>query len=426
MRLVKLTEQDLELIIKKVIKEQRALPTISKGQKGDEILKIQQKLVANGYNIGKGGPKGDGVDGNFGPQTQKAIKDFQTSMKLPPTGSIDQQTRNYLFSLGGGYGFSGLYPGRENTSKKTTTPLKTKPTTTTPLKTKPTTTKPTTTKPTTGYKLTPRIDKELEFIKQRGMDNKPFFIYDPLQNLIYLFNKGGVLVDYTSVVDGESKQQKGKEYSFAQWCKDSGLSHNPSICTDVNVKTAEDCSKQPMSRNAKWVGSYCKVNPYYGSLPSASRFFPKGIYDIRALSRTENYAGVGKNTFKVGREGSKEIIPAAIHGIPNSEPRLTASKELEKYLQKNVESGQVPEEYLNNTKSISKANQSFGCVGVPAKFIENPKVQSLSLGARLFVMGDDGKDFLVQNSGEFFNKLGGNSENCVNPESLAARMSGMA
>ena len=131
MRLIKLTEQDLVKLVKKVLNEQRELPTISKGQKNDEVLKIQQKLVANGFNIGKGGSKGDGVDGNFGPQTQKGVKDFQTAMKLPPTGRVDQQTRNYLFSLGGGYGFPGLYPGRENTSKKTTTPLKTKPTTTT-------------------------------------------------------------------------------------------------------------------------------------------------------------------------------------------------------------------------------------------------------------------------------------------------------
>jgi hypothetical protein len=383
-KIIKLTEQDLEQIIRKVLNEQ-AIPGTSRpedmgylrdinpsnlklGDKGEEVKVLQQKLM----KIGLLKTKSMKPTGYFGTLTNAALSKYLSKPKATPK----------------------VVPKEKIQKSK--------------------------------YNLTPRIDKELGFIKQRGMDNKPFFIYDPLQNLIYLFNKGGVLVDYTSVVDGQSEQQKGKEYSFAQWCKDSGVSHIPSVCTDVNVKTAEDCAKQPAWRSAKWTGTYCTVKPSYGSLPVASRFFPKGIYDVRYLKREEGYVGAGKNTFYVGREGEKGNVPNAIHGIPKSEERLRASNELEKYLQKNVESGQVPEKYLNNTKSISKANQSFGCVGVPAKFIENPKVQSLSLGARLFVMGDNGKDFLVQNSGEFFNKLGGTGENCVNPESLASRMSTMA
>jgi peptidoglycan hydrolase-like protein with peptidoglycan-binding domain len=38
------------------------------------------------------------VDGDFGPATQRAIKDFQTKSKIKPTGSVDQLTRNYLFA----------------------------------------------------------------------------------------------------------------------------------------------------------------------------------------------------------------------------------------------------------------------------------------------------------------------------------------
>lgn len=97
MKIIKLTEQDLELIVKKVLNEQRALPTLSRGQKSDEIKQIQLALIEKGYDLGKTGPNKDGIDGDFGKRTQNAVKDFQKRMKLNPTGQIDQMTRNYLF-----------------------------------------------------------------------------------------------------------------------------------------------------------------------------------------------------------------------------------------------------------------------------------------------------------------------------------------
>lgn len=111
MKTIRLTEQDLELIVKKVLKEQRAIPAATRGQKGNEIAKIQQALLEKGYNLGTSGPNKNGVDGNFGPRTQKAIKDFQIRMKLTPTGALDQQTRNYLFigTTGGLFTGTGLF-----------------------------------------------------------------------------------------------------------------------------------------------------------------------------------------------------------------------------------------------------------------------------------------------------------------------------
>jgi hypothetical protein len=98
MRTIKLTEQDLEKIVKKVLKEQISVPSVNRGKKGNEVIQIQQELVNKGYNLGTSGPNGNGVDGKFGHVTQNEIKDFQKRMKLNPTGSLDQQTRNYLFS----------------------------------------------------------------------------------------------------------------------------------------------------------------------------------------------------------------------------------------------------------------------------------------------------------------------------------------
>lgn len=417
-KIIKLTEKDISQIVKKILQEQRnfvqGLPPIKKGDSGEEVRNYQQRLLNIGYDLG---PRG--ADGVFGSRTEKAVKHFQTTQKLPATGVIDQQTRNLM----------GLAPAGKIVNfpqgVPTLTPVNPQKSKTVPTKTTQTSTKDV--KKT--YKITPRIDQELDFVKQRGLDDKPFFIYDPEQNLIYLFNKGAVLVDYTTVVDGKAAQTQGKEYGYTEWCRDSGLVDKPTICTDPNIKSEQECNSLPKGRQPVWKGTFCKINPIYGALPEASRFFPKGIYDIRFLTQTAGYEGTGGNTFSVFRPSDNKIIPNAIHGIPNTgdvgKQRLKASAELEKFLQKNVETGTVPEKYLANTKGILNANQSFGCVGVPAAFINNPKVKTLGVGARLFVMGE-GKDFLVQNASEYFNKLNGGGESCVNPESLASRMSSMA
>ena len=119
MRIIKLTESDIEKIVKKVLIEQLAVPTASRGQKGEDTKKIQQALRLKGYNLGTTGPNNDGVDGDFGPATQRAIKGFQTKMKLSPTGGVDQQTRNYLFAGFANSQFLNALPGRTDIKKST-------------------------------------------------------------------------------------------------------------------------------------------------------------------------------------------------------------------------------------------------------------------------------------------------------------------
>lgn len=265
------------------------------------------------------------------------------------------------------------------------------------------------------YKFTPRIDEELKHIIDRDLDDKPFFIYDPKDNLLYFFNKSLMssppkLIDYTSVVDGADAQKDSKSFTVSDWCKVSKnknkkfLLDKPYNCTDP------DTGK--------------KTLPGYSVLTSLkSRFLPKGIYSISYLSQNKGYVGTGKNQFGL-KDSEGTQVSAAIHGIPAGiEERLTASKDLEDLLKKNIESGAVPQEYLNSIKTIASANQSFGCIGVPAKFIDNPKVKNLALNARVFVMGEGKQNFLVQNSSEFFDKLSGDGQQCVNPIMLAQSLS---
>lgn len=88
---------------------QNQTETISKGTKGNNILNAQLRLAELGYDIGRGGKSGlkkdklgkwvsldnsqfRGVDSDFGPSTEKAVKSFQEDAGLPVTGSIDAAT----------------------------------------------------------------------------------------------------------------------------------------------------------------------------------------------------------------------------------------------------------------------------------------------------------------------------------------------
>ena len=253
------------------------------------------------------------------------------------------------------------------------------------------------TKKSGNYKFSPRIDAEIQHIKNRKMDNTPFFIYDPKENLIYLFNTGGVYVASSSVVDGADAQKSlsdAKAFTHDDWCKVSGMDASPFLCTDPQTKKQKDA--------------------YYGALTAISaRFLPKGIYTIKGLSYHEGYTGGSKGGYKnsfslkpIKLEGTitaaaKKNISAAIHGIPGLPERLKASKNLESVLQSDVNGGKVPAKYLDNINAILAANQSFGCVGVPASFINNPKIQSIVSAnlneIKVFALGEDSQDFLVKN-----------------------------
>ena len=158
------------------------------------------------------------------------------------------------------------------------------------------------------------------------------------------------------------------------------------------------------------------MQPSYGPIAKlAARFLPKGIYTINGLGYNEGYIGGArggaKNVFglkPIKLEGTitaaaQKGLSAAIHGIPNEEGRLKASKELETALKDDVNSGKVPPQYLDNIKAILDANRSFGCIGVPASFVNNPKVQSIISAnvnkIKVFAMGEDSQDFLVKNDG---------------------------
>lgn len=109
-RVIKLTEGDLEKIVKKVLSEQKPFPfankknlessffNFSKKPKEEQIADVQWILKYQyKYNLGNTGPNKDGVDGIFGGRTEKAVKDFQTKNGLEPTGVVGEKTFPLLF-----------------------------------------------------------------------------------------------------------------------------------------------------------------------------------------------------------------------------------------------------------------------------------------------------------------------------------------
>ena len=62
-------------------------PTLRKGAKGADVIKLQTLLQAHGFDIGK-----YGIDGDFGSATEKAVKSFQKAAGLKVDGIVGQNT----------------------------------------------------------------------------------------------------------------------------------------------------------------------------------------------------------------------------------------------------------------------------------------------------------------------------------------------
>jgi peptidoglycan hydrolase-like protein with peptidoglycan-binding domain len=65
-----------------------ARPLLQVGATGDAVKTLQQGLVNAGYPVG--------TDGNFGPGTQNAVKQFQQAQGLTADGVVGAQTLNKL------------------------------------------------------------------------------------------------------------------------------------------------------------------------------------------------------------------------------------------------------------------------------------------------------------------------------------------
>lgn len=69
----------------------------SPNMQGGDILQWQQKMTEKGYSLGDTGPSGKGDDGEFGPLSYKAAKEFQLKNGLKGSGIVGPDTWKKLF-----------------------------------------------------------------------------------------------------------------------------------------------------------------------------------------------------------------------------------------------------------------------------------------------------------------------------------------
>jgi hypothetical protein len=72
----------------------------SPNMQGADILQWQQKMIEKGYSLGDTGPSGKGDDGEFGPLSYKAAKEFQKQNGLKDDGIIGPDTWTKVFQAG--------------------------------------------------------------------------------------------------------------------------------------------------------------------------------------------------------------------------------------------------------------------------------------------------------------------------------------
>jgi len=75
------------------------LPTLKQGDKGDTVRTAQGLLVARGYHLGPTGTHAVGVDGDFGPVTDSAVRDAQQKAHMAPDGVIGPETWPVLLGV---------------------------------------------------------------------------------------------------------------------------------------------------------------------------------------------------------------------------------------------------------------------------------------------------------------------------------------
>ena len=68
------------------------LPYLRRGSTGAAVCKVQFQLMGQGYNIGP-----DGADGDYGYNSEEAIKEFQLNVGLTPDGVVGSETGAALY-----------------------------------------------------------------------------------------------------------------------------------------------------------------------------------------------------------------------------------------------------------------------------------------------------------------------------------------
>ena len=441
-KIIKLTESDLEQIIKRVLREDMEVEPEMVNVPVDKVRAAQQALVDAGYNIGP-----TGVDGKFGKNTRAAVRLYQKRNGIRQTGNLGPITAGKL-------GVQPLVGGA--TTQKTATGQK-------PVQKQQTTKgqKPVQKQQTTkgqapvqsqgcqvigpnskieGLSMTvqyyqkmfmanpydminsimnkyassyvaqgipQRTACEIALIQLRPVyKDKNAFIVDTLNKLMYLYGKDGQFIAKTDIISGKNKQ---------------------SVDPKTIAKSLMTWSEEVTSLGFKWVDGKGYVDQtgknrkyddelvYSNVDKNKARFLPKGIYTTSGLGGNAHYAGKTQNIMSL-MQGDK-VLAQAIHGYYIEQPRTAALKKAAQVLS-NPNDKKVSKEFMDLVSSGNvNLSQSYGCINVPENFL--PYLRKYGPNSYVFNLGEDKQNYLVQNTTNYFDKMM-NSESCPSPQSLGA------
>jgi hypothetical protein len=238
-------------------------------------------------------------------------------------------------------------------------------------------------------------------------DNKNIFVIDSPNKRIFLFSakdKNGArpFVAQDMIIDGKDKQRNdatsvAKSFlTYGQKYRElkSKLKRDP---TDDEVWKSFDTDK--------------------------ARFLPAGIYQGTSTSSNQHDAGEGQNVLQI-KNWLGEPIGQALHGYYKGDNRVPF---MERALSI-VKNPNNPKEIENFTKEMKnsglKMDFSYGCINLTPRFVKY--LQQYGPNSFIFNIAEDNRDYLVQNTENYFDKMQ-NSESCPSPKSLGAMdMSSMA
>ena len=283
MKIIKLTESDLEQIVSKIINEQgNMFGTAGAGMKAPftdwKSYSDSRKQPFNKNVNPKGLKLGDG--GNKNPEKIEDVKKLQQSLMdlgylvtdtMIPTGYFGSLTNNAL---------KALYSGAEPTNKKKQTTGKVTPktpekTTKTPEKTK----KSVDSKQTQG-KFSSQVNRQLDYMRKNGiLSNDKFTILDDKNNQVHAFNPNYQLYKTYYVITGQNVGDELKTQSMTDWVLDNWKDVGAKFFSSWWERTKNTATTGTMKQNTAFqdVANYVD-NCYFNQEQWRIKNTPSGVF----------------------------------------------------------------------------------------------------------------------------------------------------
>ena len=364
-KIIKITESDLQNIVKKVLNEQK-LENINPnnlkfGDRGDEVKKLQKILMDRGYL------KTDSMvpTGYFGKLTNSALQSFLSGkvplnvtpsfLRYQQSGKPQQKTSDVRQTPSGydlsktkqpktqktpsGYNLSGT---KQNVG--TTNDFK-------------------------DLKVSNQVKSQLNYMKSKGLlSNEKFTILDDKNSQVHAFLPGYKLVHTYYVITGKSRGDKLKTQTMGDWVQENWK--------NVFSKLWKTMSFQDASTYAD--------NCYFGQKDWEIKNTPSGVFKRAGV--VENFLGDWLATTFMEKDYGKRFItwetcegktiPFGFHGTKN-ESRLPVlnAKDIQH-------------------QSCSKRKMSFGCINFNEKDVQD--INSFIDAGQLTIWLPDASEGIVE------------------------------